>query len=169
MATTLIPISLPTFNTPPNCSVSLQTWKTLLLFFIACKNKHILGLEQLLQGFCSSLTARCFSTEKNLISSSLLVPRFYHPLSFPSALSKAKLVLAMSVTRCSHLRGKQHSGCCKIFWEQLWEYQLTAWSHTSSPALFLTTEHFSPFKSCLNMPDKKWRKNPFCIFDVIFK
>lgn len=38
-----------------------------LLSFIDCKNKHILGLEQLFQGFCSPLTARCFSTEKNLI------------------------------------------------------------------------------------------------------
>lgn len=41
--------------------------RTLFLSFIDCKNKHNLGLEQLLQGFCSSLTARCFSTEKNLI------------------------------------------------------------------------------------------------------
>lgn len=47
-------------------------------------------------------------------SSSLLVPRFYHPLSFPIALSKAKLVLVMSLARCSHLKEKQHASCCKI-------------------------------------------------------
>lgn len=45
---------------------------------------------------------------------SLLVPRFYHPLLVPIALRKPKLVLVVSLARCSHLKAKQHAGCCKI-------------------------------------------------------
>lgn len=117
MATTLIPILLPTFNTPANCSVSPQTWETLVLFYRLWKQAHF-RTGTTAPRFLFLIDCKMFFHREEFNQgngSSSLLPRFYHPLSFPTALSKAKLVLVMSLARCSHLRGKQHSGCCKIW------------------------------------------------------
>lgn len=63
----LTPVLFPTFNTSANCCVSLRTQEIQFLSCTDCKIKCILGLEEQLQDFCSSLTATCFSMEKNLI------------------------------------------------------------------------------------------------------
>lgn len=102
-------------------------------------------------------------------SSSSLVPRFYHPLSYPTALSKAKLVLVMPLASCSHLKEKQHAGCCKT----LTVLGIPAHSLNSCFKPSSVPNHkgiLHPSDPALACHTKTQPPSPTsCIFDVTFK